>query len=377
MTKFLTIVLTVLFCSASISFSAETENEEQTTTIDDDDKGSAKYGNLIDKIETAEKAYDIVNAVGTGVDAAKKLKSYDPKKALDLTKLKDKALKKALDWATKYTHSKGAFNKFMDETLKKVDKVITKASDRVDMWRTTYPSLKRYAQSLTRLTDDTKKLFCDWKPSDFLDIDRKWDRHLQENIDGYGYTFSHIRSYLKTFEPEEKKRFYQGLIPEYDDQQFRADLLASRATDQMNEIDDFRKVPKRTIEFCAASMYSLSELESKSKAPSNSDNSVSSEQSSYKRIVEELSNSSQTYEDSRELAALIEQERAKIRIQQLQIDQIQSAVELRYTNLIKRDQEVLSEQSDLVKQSLQVMCSGKRIYKSLQGQKPNKIPDKS
>lgn len=359
-------------------YSEESPNpESQVTTIDDGDKGSAKYGNLIDKVETAEKAYDAVNGVIAGVDAVKKLKSFDAKKALSLKNLGSKAKEELMAWATKYTHSKGAFNRFMDVTLKKVDKVINKASDRVDMWRTTYPSIKRYAHSLTRLTDDTKQLFCDWKPKDMLDIDRKWDRHLQSNLDAYGKTFKHIRTFLKKFEPDDQKQFYQSIIPEYDDDIFKADLLASRAKDEMSDIHDYRDVPHRTIQFCSATMYSLDEVESKSKSPSKEDGTISEEQSSFDHIVNELSNSSQTYEDSRELAAYIEQERAKIRIQQLQADQMKSAIELRYTNLIKRDQEIMADQSDMSKQSLQVICGGKRLYKILQGQKPKKGPEKS
>jgi len=356
----------IIIMAAACAFSVLAE-EPSTTTIDDGDKGSGKYGNLVDKVETAQKSYDALNAVSTGAKAAKGLKSFDPKKLINLANLKKKAKEEALAWATKYTAAKGGFNTIARNILKKVDTIINRVSDRVDMWRTTWPTIKRYASSVKRLADNTKKIFHDFQFKDMWDIDRKWDRRLQANIDAYANTYANIAMFLKGFVEDDKKKFFRNsIVPSENDDRFRMDPLCILAQSRMVDLHPYRLVPENTLEFCSSTMYSLSEIESKNTAPDDTTPTLTKEEAAFQKIQTELENGDQTYEDSRELSALIEQERAKVSLQAIQITQLQSAVELRYANLIKRDKELQSEQADFYQRSSRIMCAGKETYEQLE-----------
>jgi hypothetical protein len=342
--------------------SALSAQEQASSTIDDGDKGSTKYGNLVDKLETAEKAYDAVNAISTGTDAAKRLKSFDPQK-VDISKLSKKIKEEALAWATKYTSAKGGFNTFTKNILQKVDKVATKVSDRVDLWRTTWPTMKRYARSITHLADNSKQLFSDFKVSDLWDINRKWDRRLDANIHAYRNTFRHIRMFMNSFTSDERKEFYySNIVPTENNDRFSADPLCVIAKNRMIDLHPYRDVPYRTLEFCSSTMFSLSEIDSMISSPDISTSTISKEDAVLKQIEDELTNPDQTYADSRELSSLIEEQRAKIGLEMIQITQLQSAVELRYANLVKRDKEATDQQEDFYKKSLKILCAGKSRY---------------
>lgn len=348
----------VIVLTACYSFAQESESQ----VIDDGDKGSAKYGNLIDKLETAEKAYDAVNSVAAGAEAAEKLKSFDPKK-VDIGKLTVKGKEEALAWANKYTNAKGGFNTFARNILQKVDKVVSKVSERVDLWRTTWPTIQRYGKSVTYLADNSKQLFSDFEISDLWDIDRKWDRRLEANVNAYGNTYHHFKMFMNSFTTDDRKRFYHtSIVPTDNTNRFTQDPLCVMVNKRIEERHPYRMVPFNTLEFCSSTMYSLSEINAIHSSPNVTTSDVSEEDAVFTQIEKELSNTEQTYADSRELSAFIQEERAKIRLEIAQITQMQSAVELRYANLIKRDKDALDQQADFYNRSMKILCAGKSKY---------------
>jgi hypothetical protein len=189
-------------------------------------------------------------------------------------------------------------------------------------------------------------------------------------------TYYHIGNWLKTFEPEEEKNYmHSSIVPSMSKSEFCYDEISTEAYSRMPAQNQYRSVPRTTLEFCASSMYTLSELESESRAPDNEDKTITLEMATYKKIDFELSNPSQGYEDSRELATFIEQERAKIRLQSLKATQIQSAAELRYANLLKRDEEAKEASKNSYTNSLRVLCAGAGMYEMLQSKTPQKITE--
>jgi hypothetical protein len=357
-------ILALLFLTYT-TFSEPVSSEQ----IDDGDKGSAPHGNLINNVKTASKVYDAVNATANTVDAAKKVKSFDPSK-FDAKGMSKDTFKKAKDWASAYTHAKGSLNQITRGILDKISKIINQASKRVELWRTTYPSIKRYANNVKLLADDTKNLAQSFRMSDLIDIDRKWSRHLEYNLAEFRSEYYYINNYLKKFRPKEESEFYHNsIVPIVNSSEFEYDETAKAAYALMPKPNAYRSVPRTTLEYCASSMFTLSALENQCKKPDTRDQTITAEMATFNNIDLELSNSSQSYADTRQLATYIEQERAKVRMQSLQATQIQSGAELRYANLLKRDEESRTESKDVYTSSLRVLCAGAGNYEILSATK--------
>ena len=73
-----------------------------------------------------------------------------------------------------------------------------------------------------------------------------------------------------------------------------------------------------------ASMAQVREIAKQWNDPDEKDGSVTKEEKKYQKIEQELGSSIQTYEDSRELGALLETERNMVQVQTTQLRQLYS-----------------------------------------------------
>jgi len=168
------ILISVQFAFAQDSISNTTSGEVR---IDDEDQVSGKFGTLMDGIETVEKAVKIKNAASTGVKII-----AEGKKVLKegVGSLKDRfSLKNLKGKLLVYKNEKVDFLATFNKAANRLDSVMVKVNDRVNMWRTTLPRLRGYKDAIGRLAERTTAHFKDFKWKDLIDIERTWDRETQ------------------------------------------------------------------------------------------------------------------------------------------------------------------------------------------------------
>jgi hypothetical protein len=167
-------------------------------TVPDTTQASAKLGDILTDPKNVDKLDTIIMGVGYGVsvgtwaaknreglkDAAKEtIKDIgdDFKKiGTDISGSYKEAFENG-EIAVPYKNSKGSFFVFMRTTQKVLLDILNTASDRIDMWRTTLPTLQAWGKSTRRLIDNTKEVYTSFKWKDLWDIDRKWSRKM-ENV---------------------------------------------------------------------------------------------------------------------------------------------------------------------------------------------------
>ncbi|MDR0307830.1 MAG: hypothetical protein LBI42_13480 [Chitinispirillales bacterium] len=101
--------------------------------------------------------------------------------------------------------------------------------------------------------------------------------------------------------------------------------------------------------------------------PDSADQNITVTQAKQNKIEAELNKLSQTYVDTRELAAYIATERTQIRLQTVKTAQYQSSVEINYANLLSHDKEIWDGQALNYEHSIQVLFAGAEGYERYYG----------
>jgi hypothetical protein len=138
------------------------------TAFAETDQTSAPIGEFIDP-ENLEN----IGKVQSGAEAAR-----DAKRAKDLAgqgKYKDMAQAQF----QKYQNSKVGLMTLIRKIQKKTHAVISKASERVDKWRTTVPKIRSYTRKTLRYADDSYDFATTFEMSDMWDIDRDFSREME------------------------------------------------------------------------------------------------------------------------------------------------------------------------------------------------------
>ena len=114
-----------------------------------------------------------IGKVQSGAEAPR-----DAKRAKDLAgqgKYKDMALEQF----QKYQNSKVGLMTLIRKIQKKTHAVISKASERVDKWRTTVPKIRSYSRRTLRYADGSYDFARTFEMSDLWDIDRDFSREME------------------------------------------------------------------------------------------------------------------------------------------------------------------------------------------------------
>lgn len=354
------IIFITIFISALIVYSEPVPPSDQ-------DRGSAQFLYYVDQLSTAEAAFDNMKAGKQAYDAAKNAQNIN---------LWDAAKKAALGSVVKYRTSKASFISMCTKALTWTNNILTKASKRVDMWRTTYPTLVRYKDAALRLVDDTKELFTDFTWKRFFDPKRKWDKKRESLVNNYSGLYYSFSGYMKHLYYEansdkingERRKasadIFRIMVPNYNEAWLHR--IMNQRTRQIDSASaaahEYRKLPLNTLELCASTMYALTVLESQYLHPDKEKPDITASEATLNNIQKELEKLDQTYVDSRELSAYIAQERAQVRLQTVKAAQYQSNIEINYANLLSHDKEIKEAQAVAYEHTLQVLMVGADAY---------------
>ena len=167
--------------------------------VPDTTQSSGKVGAIMTDPNNVDKLDNIMKGITTGVAITKyvvknkenikeTMKEMKDAKSADLQKYRE-GLK------VKYKNSKGGmgFFNFVRTTQGFLDDILKTAADRIDMWRTTLPTLQAWGQSMKLFAQQTATVYKSFKWKDLIDIDRRWSREFEKINMGwiykYGYGF--------------------------------------------------------------------------------------------------------------------------------------------------------------------------------------------
>jgi hypothetical protein len=344
------IALIYLLCIASIGVGQTAMQDQQT--IDDGDKTSSKINDLITDVETAQKAIDAASTAKEAVDMAKNLKKLN---------LKEKAKDAIVNKLIVYKYSKQSFIKFVSDITGKVSDVLDRASGRINMWRTTEPTLLAFGDGLKNMADNTVKVFQEFEAKDLIDIDRKWDRKMEDQLSANKrYVMGTIAFLSYEMSKKSREAFVNMFLEDGMRQELTKTPLAIRATavQLQKPVHAYRQIPTAVLQRASESIAACGEINAQAHSPSSIDPTMSQEQQDFVKIQTALQDRSQTYEDAREMFAFIALKRQTITTQTAQLEQMYSFLQADLARMVLHDQETVALQSEQVSNSLKTISKG-------------------
>jgi len=325
---------------------------ENQGTISDDDKTSTRISDMITTVEQARKAIGVAEGAKEAVDLAKNLKKFN---------LKERAVKEVKGALIQYKNTKQSFIQFISGVTDQVTLVLDKASSRVNMWRTTEPTLLAFGDGLKQMANNSVKVFQEFEPKDLIDIDRKWDRKVEDQlladkrfVLGCIY-FLDFKSSIKARESFNALFLDDGLK----DHMTKTPLGTKAMVRQMIQgVHTYHKIPSIAMNHASESIEAVGRISGKSHESSQADPSMSVEQQDMNKIYETLSDEEQTYEDARELASLISLKRQTVATQTTQLQQIYSTLQADLARMYLNDQEIIAQQAEQMSSSLKIISGG-------------------
>jgi hypothetical protein len=352
MNKTIQLLLIVTF----ISFSQTTVNTDGER-VDDKEQGSGRIGNLSDNIETIDKGISVVTTAQSAASTYKWLKTTPKNK-------READIKNALiNGVNAYQNTKVGLVSWINRVTKKVSQIATKANERVQLWNTALPTMQRYWDNTKLITNQTVDVFRSFRPTDMLDIDRKWDRKMQRTINQWPTAVRSWYYYYDSFDRPYWSEFYRStFVPEHPADRLRtSNELSEISDDILSDVDPVIALPRTVLENVAANMLDLRELNSFWNAPSSKDNSRTVEEHTFEIISTNLSDVNQTYEDERELSSFIESERSKVSNQNTQILQRVTLMSVDLARLHMLDKEkAVAEKGGLQETLASIVSGGKK-----------------
>ncbi len=335
------IILYILILS-SLIFSQEktTQRLDNPTSVDDGDKGSSHISDMITGVQQAQKAVDAANAaavVGNGVkDPNKTIDKFKNVKPLDELKSLVK------NTVVSYKSTKGGFDVFLNNVLNKTSSLLQAANKRVNMWRTTEPMLLYYGHRMHKVADNTVEVFGDFRPSDVIDIDRKWSKSMEAALLDDKNTIMGFNSFLQSRynNVSDNERMFSNLFVGNDivDRLSKTEL-GLRALTEMPDGNKFRGIPMQTLGFTSEAVITTRSIAAQAHGNAKEDGTISQETYNFKQIREAMEDKNQTYEDTKQIGAMISRRRAEVGIQNTQTEQVLSLLQVKYTRLLLRNKE--------------------------------------
>jgi len=176
--------------------------------VPDTTKSSGKISNILtnpDNLKKLEAIGMTVTYVAEGTKYINEIKKNGGDKKPDIKgKLKGMAITKK--------HSKAGFFIFMKNVQEDILDILNKATDKIDVWRTTEPTIQGWSDASRKIADDTKTAFKDFRLDSLWDREGEWSRKMGKvfsanirNFNGYikGETAeTNPASYLDRYVPQ-------------------------------------------------------------------------------------------------------------------------------------------------------------------------------
>jgi len=347
-----------------IGLAGAEEALEESEKINDNDKVSSPINDLITDVEMVTKAKDVI--VG-GVKAVKAIKEAGSIKNL-VQKGKESVKGKLKEKLFQYKNTKHPLLSFLDGITSKMNKVLDKAADRVNLWRTTEPMLVDFGQGVKKLADNTVSVFKEFKPEDLIDIDRKWSRKLDAQLQK---DYRYVTSFLKYIDENYGLKRQEHYVSLFHHQNLRDEFTKTKVSAKAyyalvnNGIHDFVTLPQNAVFLANESLNFSTEISSQANSPDDSDPSLTKEQKDIEKIQLSLTADNQTIQDAKELNTLITGKKQQVLMQTTQLEQVYTKMQNMYARLFLLDAEKQSLEREKFANSLKILSGGKP-FKSLE-----------
>jgi len=377
----------ILACLASALVGCGAVFAQSGIGSEDMDKGGSYWTGLMDGVETFSKTADGINAAENAVGVVGDVKEQ-------IAEVKEVGIIEGLQGtltsiAVPYTNSKASVILMVENALKKTNDIIGRVANRVDMWRTTKPTIEKYYKAAGRLADDTKKLYNEFTWSKFFDYHRPWDRKREKLFDmdanstnwrgAYVQYCRDARDYMTELynnanpeagEDEKAKRLKRlaarrgHIIPNDWTDKTLPKLIDDNGDLRGSLIPDFENVmvPYNALELSALILYTLDELQSEYKSFVAGDfGDVSREDEMIQRMMKDL-NEGETPVDTRNLSQYIAGRRVKIQDQANRANQLRVQAQTYYANLFLRERDMVERAARTVEAELGIIAMGRDNY---------------
>jgi hypothetical protein len=333
--------------------------------VSDTTRSSAKIGDILSDPNNVDMLDNIVSGVVLTTTAVRYAVSNGGLRAT-FGELRDNSQANLQQYreglSVRYKNSKGGmgFFNFIRTTQGFLLDILNTASDRIDMWRTTLPTLRAWGDSMARLVDNTRQVYTSFRWSDLWDIDREWSRQMERVNMRWISQYHGFLNFLRGFETKDlADRFSGNYI-----QIWRADSI--RATTRLDVAEHARLVRiQSTINSEElAAMDALTEdgrallfrrlpIEMQETAiiglvhTRDIMQSAENRSGSLETMQRQVSNPNTTYLESKALLAHIKQQRADIETQRVTLQQIQSNMATIYARVQMMGMEEQAAAQDL------------------------------
>lgn len=342
----------ILFLLIVFTAKGDKTGNQQQNVIDDEDKTSSRISDMITGVEQAKKVVGVTQGTKEAVDMAKNLKNIN---------LKEKAIDKLKGSLIQYKNSRQSFIQFISGVTDKVTDVLDRASKRVNMWRTTEPTLIAFGEEMKQMADNTIKVFSEFRPKDLVDIDRKWSRKMEDQlISDKRFTLGCIYFLNYSSSIKARQSFNSLFLDDGLKDQMMSSPIGIRASvyQMTKPVHSYRRVPSAALHRASESIEASGRIVSQAHESSDIDPSISIEQQDFNKIQQTLEDSSQTYEDARDLSSFIALKKQIVTTQCTQLQQILSMLQADIARMYLNDQEIVAMQSEQVANSLKILSGG-------------------
>jgi len=318
------------------------------SNVPDTTKSSAKLSNIL----VDPKNVDRLDKIAQGIEQTSKhimqaAKEGGVKEYFDSMKPNKEEIKGKLQgMVVRYHNSKG-FIPFMKTLQEDILAILQVASDRIDMWRTTLPTIQGYGHATLVLANQTVQVFKDFKIEDLWDIDRKWSRKMEKsvmsniynirgfmgflwrigqskNTEDYFYYFSN-RYMPQTTYADSSNPLHITILAIIESEELAAMGLDTNGYDKDSILSEgraflFHELPKKEITTGIQSLISIKEIFESAQRREEDENGYFKDN----YILDVLNNVDATYLDEITLLAYIKQLRTDVEAQKVLLQQQQS-----------------------------------------------------
>lgn len=371
--KFVITCFVLLFISIVVN--AEKEDDY---SIDDEDQSSAWISTILTDEESIEAIGNAAKATKGAVKGIKEVKNaVNTKKegGSIIGGLKDSMKEKLQGLYFRYKPERMSGLERLRRFGEKVSEVLNKADKKINQWRTTLPAMKAFAKNTKNLADETVEVFKDFEFNDLYDIDRKWSRRLDatalanyRNVKNFGaYMNNRYHEVITENKIKEKNGFSSKMnvfvsnenemnqmiknakyAPNSDEMElyFRSYMSITKYDESDSSISkeqQFLLLPKSVLLRCAQILESNELLLNKSYGIGTSGMSVQNQK--LENINELLNTTDQSYSEISVVNNLIQQERAEVKIQTMEIEQLTAQTTRDYARILmrKKEREAMSQ----------------------------------
>jgi hypothetical protein len=325
--------------------------QQSQQKIDDKEKTSSRINDMFSDPQTLKKIQNLGGAIKGGVklvqDKGKEIKEAGSLKEY----LKNQDIKEnAEKTTTVYKNLKMGFWNVLHDIAGKVVTVMDKAQERINQWQTTLPTIQGYYNVMRRWTDATADVLRDFQISDMVDIERKWDRRLEDQAQQFRYTVTSFGMWMQErytavnakANSDRAKEYYQNML-----MKSRLDRMAKSSDPKMVQayievvggLDAFTLVPKTALAQMGETFFLTNEIGQKYHGIEEK-KGTSMEMAMYDTVKNLLDKEERTIDDERQLSVYINKKRQMLAADLVAIEQMKANTMVVYSRLKLWDREI-------------------------------------